>query len=148
MFKNYSYVTLLIITNFLAVVYYFAQREGMVTEVMSVDHFHIIKLMSVIVLFGIYLSLSSVYYGRTKNTASHVYFLASTMLNLGLAGTVFGFISMLHTAFGEKSITPETMTQVIPLIGSNWASALYATAVGVCGAIVLQVYAYIVEMDK
>lgn len=81
-----------------------------------------------------------------RSKLSFGWFSSSSMLNLGLAGTTYGFISMLSSAFIGKDFSNATvMATLIPVVGENWASALYATAAGITLTILLSVQTYIME---
>lgn len=68
------------------------------------------------------------------------------LLNLGLAGTTYGFIAMLAAAFiGKDFSNSSILVSLIPSVGENWAAALYATAAGITGAIVMFLESYFVD---
>jgi len=74
------------------------------------------------------------------------WFSSSQLLNLGLAGTTYGFIAMLAAAFvGKDFSNASILATLIPVVGENWAAALYATASGITGTIILSLETYIAD---
>lgn len=80
-----------------------------------------------------------------RRDLSFVWFSASQMLNLGLAGTTIGFIGMLTVAFSNHTMSADTIGTLIPLVGENWATALYATASAIVCSVILQIQGYAVN---
>jgi hypothetical protein len=75
------------------------------------------------------------------------WFVTSQLYNLGLIGTVIGFIAMLLSAFLGKSFSdPSVLSEVMQLVGTNWATALFATATGLIGAFILGTQTFLANM--
>lgn len=71
------------------------------------------------------------------------WFSTANLLNLGLIGTVYGFIAMLVDAFeGKNFADPNVIQGLLPVIGENWATALYATAAGITLNVALSLQAF------
>lgn len=75
---------------------------------------------------------------------SFVFFSASQVMNVGLVGTTLGFIGMLSVMAG-KQVDASTITTLIPLIWENWGTALYATASGMLGTVLLGIQGFTVS---
>jgi len=131
---------------------------GVVSMAIAADEFYVIRIIG-LWFFGASLAVGSIAYNidssaTLRHLGSKVYkrrlgfawFTSSNLLNLGLAGTTYGFIAMLHNAFvGRDFSNAAVLPQLIPIVGQNWAAALFATASGITGTILLSVQAYIVD---
>ena len=81
-----------------------------------------------------------------KTSSRFAWFSTGNLLNLGLIGTVYGFIAMLESSFTGKNFSdPSSIPSLLPIIGENWATALYATAAGITFNVALSVQSFILS---
>ena len=140
----------------MAVAGWYGYDAGVVHSIVETD---ISKLSIVIVsLLGIGTLLEGVSawkVGRNKNITSKRmenrlfigWFLAETMMVLGLAGTVVGFIVLFQGNFADVSFDdPETVQAVIIAIASGMGVSLYTTIVGIFSSLLLKLQLVNVEV--
>ena len=73
------------------------------------------------------------------------FFIAETMLRLGLLGTVIGFIFMLAPLTNVQSIDVGQMREILASMSGGMAVALYTTLCGLIGGILLKLQYYFLE---
>ena len=73
------------------------------------------------------------------------FFLAETMLRLGLLGTVIGFIFMLAPLTNVQSVDVGQMREILASMSGGMAVALYTTLCGLVGGILLKLEYYFLE---
>ena len=73
------------------------------------------------------------------------FFIAETMLRLGLLGTVIGFIFMLAPLTNVQTIDVGQMREVLASMSGGMAVALYTTLCGLVGGILLKLQYYFLE---
>lgn len=73
------------------------------------------------------------------------FFIAETMLRLGLLGTVIGFIFMLAPLANVQAIDVGQMREVLASMSGGMAVALYTTLCGLVGGILLKLQYYFLE---
>jgi hypothetical protein len=73
------------------------------------------------------------------------FFIAETMLRLGLLGTVIGFIFMLAPLTSVQTIDVGQMREVLASMSGGMAVALYTTLCGLVGGILLKLQYYFLE---
>jgi len=73
------------------------------------------------------------------------FFIAETMLRLGLLGTVIGFIFMLAPLTNVQSIDVGQMREILASMSGGMAVALYTTLCGLIGGILLKLEYYFLE---
>jgi hypothetical protein len=73
------------------------------------------------------------------------FFIAETMLRLGLLGTVIGFIFMLAPLTNVQSIDVGQMREILASMSGGMAVALYTTLCGLLGGILLKLEYYFLE---
>lgn len=73
------------------------------------------------------------------------FFIAETMLRLGLLGTVIGFIFMLAPLTNVESIDVGQMREILASMSGGMAVALYTTLCGLIGGILLKLEYYFLE---
>ena len=73
------------------------------------------------------------------------FFIAETMLRLGLLGTVIGFIFMLAPLANVQAIDVGQMREVLASMSGGMAVALYTTLCGLIGGILLKLQYYFLE---
>lgn len=73
------------------------------------------------------------------------FFIAETMLRLGLLGTVIGFIFMLAPLTNVETIDVGQMREILASMSGGMAVALYTTLCGLIGGILLKLEYYFLE---
>ncbi len=74
------------------------------------------------------------------------WFFSQYCFSLGLIGTVIGLIGMLLIAFdGKATADAAAAAALLPVIGSKYATALFATASGLVGGCIIQLQAFVVD---
>ncbi len=73
------------------------------------------------------------------------FFIAETMLRLGLLGTVIGFIFMLAPLTNVQSIDVGQMREILASMSGGMAVALYTTLCGLIGGILLKLQYYFLD---
>lgn len=73
------------------------------------------------------------------------FFLAETMLRMGLLGTVIGFIFMLAPLTNVQSIDVGQMREILASMSGGMAVALYTTLCGLIGGILLKLEYFFLE---
>ena len=73
------------------------------------------------------------------------FFVAETMLRLGLLGTVIGFIFMLAPLAGVQAIDVGQMREILASMSDGMAVALYTTLCGLIGGILLKLEYYFLQ---
>lgn len=82
---------------------------------------------------------------RTKVEGS-TKFIAKTLIDLGLIGTVIGFIFMLTVSLeGMENMQPEKFRVALQQMGQGMGTALYTTATGIICSLVLRLQARLLE---
>jgi hypothetical protein len=125
-------------------------QEGVLSRAIKHDDFFVVSIIAA------WYALASLAVGYAahrsegghdvSDTLTFAWFSSANLLNLGLCGTVYGFIAMLTTSFsGTDFANPEVIPSLLPLIGSNWATALYATAAGITFNVLLSIQAFFVD---
>lgn len=73
------------------------------------------------------------------------WFVSEMCLNLGMLGTIIGFVLML-SGFETLDISnPSTISSLLSTLGKSMATALYTTLVGITCGCLLKVQYYILE---
>lgn len=155
------FVSWLIVTAITACGLVWAHFNGVTASAVEHDKFHVVSLIFAWFVVATAVAGRACYtcertasldhdqslFDRIGRMNSFLWFSAGSLLNLGLAGTVYGFIAMLDSAFvGRNFSDPNVVPSLLPVIGENWATALYATAVGVTLNVALAVQAMISDL--
>lgn len=158
---NRPFVSWLIVVAITACGLTWAHINGVTADAVEHDKFHVVTLMFVWFVAATAVAGRACYscepstslerdqllFDRIDRMNSFLWFSAGSLLNLGLAGTVYGFIAMLDSAFVGKNFSdPNVVPSLLPVIGENWATALYATAVGVTLNVALAVQVMISDL--
>jgi hypothetical protein len=150
--KSLPYTIWLVVNALWATGFGWLVYSGAVSKVFEVDTHWVITTMfgwfvvACLVTGYTALRMSEVPFTVTKRRLSFTWFSGQQLLNLGLFGTTLGFIGMLTVAFVGKDFSDTTVFRsVLPLIGGNWAAALYATATAIASAIILMLQAYFIN---
>lgn len=135
-----SFLKWLVLTCVMIVGLFFSFREGLVKHIYDSDTSKIC-LVCLITFFvtNIYLGYKSL----RKQKTEFGWFISGQLLNLGLLGTVIGFVKML-SGFGSLNIQETTSVQkMLVSMGSGMSVALYTTVVGLVLSILLKIQCYI-----
>lgn len=135
------------LAGFLA--YYF----GWFTELYNSDvtnlSFFILVLYFIASLFVGTLTVKAKRGNITTSVENVGWFLAESMLVLGMIGTVAGFIIMLGNSFAELDVSDtETVKTVLSSMALGMSTALYTTLVGLCCNLALKVQLVNLETRK
>jgi hypothetical protein len=82
-------------------------------------------------------NLPDVYASRVKGPSELGWFLADTMVKLGLLGTIIGFILMLGSVAGTSTLDPGSMQNVLREMSTGMGTALYTTLAGLLGSLLM-----------
>lgn len=132
--------------------FFWMYYHGVIEEIFSVDSHYLVTFTFSVFLVGcaftgwsaVKFSSSSTQLLRRRTSVS--WFLSQQLLNLGLIGTTLGFIGMLTAAFGKTgSVDSSVFQSVMPLIGKNWAAALYATVTALSTSVILMLQTFAVD---
>jgi len=83
--------------------------------------------------------------GRTKGRDTQ-WFLADSVLSLGMVGTLFGFLIVLYSTFHGIDVgDTESMKKAIETLASGMGTALITSLVGLIASIVMKLQLVILE---
>lgn len=78
-----------------------------------------------------------------RKTSKLFWFIADTLLSVGMVGTVIGFIYMLSISFGNISVeNTAALRAALQTMGTGMSTALYTTAAGLICSIILKLQLY------
>lgn len=148
------FVTWLIVTALAVTGMTWATYSGVAADAIAHDRFYIVTgIFAWYCVASAVAGIASLHLERDGDVtvtsdlaSSFLWFTAGNLLNLGLVGTVYGFIAMLDSSFAGKNFSdPTSIPALLPIIGENWATALYATASGITFNVALSVQAFAVS---
>lgn len=158
--KNLFFLKWWLVFSLFSIAFIFCVNLGLVKEIYTKDLSYL--SMATLVLFY-YQSIccGKLFYGISSNISKNTlskeklknymiksengWFVSEMCLNLGMLGTIIGFVLML-SGFETLDISnPSTISSLLSTLGKSMATALYTTLVGITCGCLLKVQYYILE---
>ena len=79
--------------------------------------------------------------------AENGWFISEMCLNLGMLGTIIGFVMMLSGFESLDISNPSTISTLLSNLGKSMATALYTTLVGIVCGCLLKIQYYILDIQ-
>lgn len=123
---------------------------GLVDKIYTTDFTRLSFVIYGIFMFTtIYSGISLLIKKSLYRSNNVVWFISDMLLNLGIIGTVSGFIYTLGTNFGSlNAANPAVLQDVVSKMAVGMGTALYTTLMGLSCSTLLKAQAYIIDFKE
>lgn len=158
--RNIFFLKWWLVFSLLTIGFIFSINLGLAKEIYTKDLSYL-SLITVILFYYQSISCGRLFYNisldisknmMTKNKlqkyitkSENGWFMSEMCLNLGMLGTIIGFVLMLSGFETLDIANPSTISSLLSSLGKSMATALYTTLVGITCGCLLKIQYYILD---